>query len=113
MYTPKTRCVHWETGSGCGRHVNDKLCVLLFADDIVLIADSEEELQVLLKVVQGYCFKWKFEVNQVKTEVVVYGTERKDFDFVFGETKLKVAEYYKYLGMEIGKRNSVKKWKTR
>ena len=34
--------------------------ILLFADDVVLIAESREDLEVLMKVVWEYSQKWKF-----------------------------------------------------
>ena len=40
-----------------------KLAVLLYADDTVLFAESEEELQQLLNEFQSYCVKWKLNVN--------------------------------------------------
>ncbi len=51
---------------------NDIICtnVLAYADDIVLIADNEIELQRLIDIVKKWCRKWKLEVNLEKTKIV-------------------------------------------
>ena len=41
---------------------------LLYADDIVLIAGSEEELQRMLNVVRLYAGEWKFRFNSKKSK---------------------------------------------
>ena len=46
---------------------------LLYADDIVLIAGSEEELQRMLNVVGLYAREWKFRFNSKKSKVMVLG----------------------------------------
>ena len=44
------------------------ITILLFADDIVLIAKDRRELQALLDVVFEYSCKWRFQfnINKVK-----------------------------------------------
>ena len=50
---------------GVGVLVEEVWCGgLLYADDIALVADSEEELQVMLDVVGAYAEKWKFKFNR-------------------------------------------------
>ncbi len=48
----------------------DKCCILLFADDIVILAETEEELQKLLKFVENWCMKWRLRINKDKTKVI-------------------------------------------
>ena len=47
-----------------------KLVVLLYADDMVLLDGSMEELQHLLDKFQIYCSQWKLKVNPEKSKVV-------------------------------------------
>ena len=47
--------------------------MLLYADDIVMLADNRIQMQVLLDAVPGYSRRWRFEVNSKKTKVVVFG----------------------------------------
>ena len=49
------------------------LSLLLFADDIVLIAESEEMLQRMLDVVYQYSRKYRFLFNQGKSNVMIFG----------------------------------------
>ena len=40
-----------------------KLSLLLYADDIVLVAESEEKLQSMLDTVHSWCKQWRVLVN--------------------------------------------------
>jgi hypothetical protein len=42
--------------------------VLLYVDDIILLAESESDLQNFLKVFESYCWLWKLKVNVEKNE---------------------------------------------
>lgn len=46
---------------------------LMFADDIVLIADSEKDLQSMMNVASNFFRKWRFQVSAGKTRVVSLG----------------------------------------
>ena len=65
------------------------LCIniLLYADDMVLIAENEEDLQVLLDIMCQWCSKWRLNVNKGKTEIVHFRSARKKqtiFNFKYG-----------------------------
>ena len=49
-----------------------KLFLLLYADDIVIMAESEEELNKGLCLLEEYCDRWKLCVNSNKTEVMIF-----------------------------------------
>ena len=54
-----------------GIDINGKtVCTLFYADDIVLFAENEEDLQRLIEHVYKWCNKWKMFVNSDKTKVV-------------------------------------------
>jgi hypothetical protein len=40
-----------------------KLFLLLYADDTVIFAESQQELQQILKLSEHYCSIWKLKVN--------------------------------------------------
>lgn len=42
------------------------VCVLLYADDVILLAEHEKDLQQMLNVVAEWC--WKCRLNQDKTQ---------------------------------------------
>ena len=45
--------------------------VLLYADDIVCMAESELDLQAILFITQEWCKKWRLEVNLTKTNTIM------------------------------------------
>ena len=48
-----------------------KLFLLLYADDIVIMAETEDELIKGLSLLEEYCDKWKLCVNTNKTKAMV------------------------------------------
>ena len=46
---------------------------LLYADDVVLVAESAEKLQGLIDVVDKFCRRWHMDINLKKSEVMVVG----------------------------------------
>ena len=55
----------------CGVNLDDTIVsVFLYADDIVLIAPTAENLQRMLDALNSWCRKWKITVNQEKTKVI-------------------------------------------
>lgn len=48
--------------------------LLLYADDIVLLARSADELRAMLAVLDSYARQWRFQFNQGKSNVVIMGT---------------------------------------
>ena len=49
---------------------NEKLSILLYADDVVLLAESESDLQIMLDVLSNWCKKWRLDINDTKTQVI-------------------------------------------
>ena len=52
---------------------SDIINCLLFADDIVLMGISEQELQTLLNITARFASKWKLKFNSKKSKVRVIG----------------------------------------
>lgn len=80
------------------------LACLLFADDIVLMADTAEELQKMMDVVTEFAIDFRFELSQVKSNVVIYG--RRDSDptntvWRLGGVDIAESFDYKYLGVAL------------
>ena len=62
----------------------NKLNVLLYADDIALIAENEGDMDAMLDVVSGWCRKWRLRINSLKSKVVHFRKhQRKRSDHVF------------------------------
>ena len=76
--------------------------ILLYANDIVLIAPNENCLQKQLTVVNDWCKKWRMVVNQDKSQIVHFRPPRHrvaDKNFPFGNHHLQTVNNYKYLGV--------------
>ena len=73
-----------------------KLNVLLYADDIALIAQNEAEMDVLLDTVSKWCKKWRLCINPTKSKVVHFRKkQRKQSDHIFkiGENCLEYSPF--------------------
>lgn len=61
-----------------------KLFVLLYADDIVILSETENGFQHGLKFLEDYCDRWKLQVNVNKRKVMIFrnrGAVRKKYIF--------------------------------
>ncbi len=80
--------------------------LLLYADDIVLLARSAVELQAMQDVVTVYAQQWRFELNHRKSNVVGNSAQKlqsASSGWVPGGRQLEVVNEYKHLGAESGK----------
>ena len=82
---------------GLGVKVGDDLdCVYSYADAIVLIAETEDQLQEMLNVLSIWYQKWKICVNVKKTQVVHFrrgpSVPKTDYVFTCGEEYLNVID---------------------
>lgn len=86
-----------------GIQVGDtKVKVLMYADDIVLLAKSPEELQNMIDALYDYCNIWGLTVNLAKSKIIIFreGSRiSKSLNFSYGEKKIELVNEYKYLGV--------------
>jgi hypothetical protein len=76
-----------------------RIPVLLFADDMVLMGDGEEELERIVAKVKDYCEELRLEVNVSKSkEIVVSQNGEKVAKVKYGEEELECVNQYVYLG---------------
>ena len=91
----------YEKGSGINMG-GEKLAILLYADDIVLIANSAEELQRNMEIMTEWGRKWKCTFNQKKSKVVVFGSRnKKERRWFLGGGEIEQVNKYKYLGIDM------------
>ena len=68
-----------------------------------MLAESEPELQVLIKVVERWCGTWKMALNANKTAVIhsvrPKRKKRYVFEFRFRGDVVQIVDKYKYLGV--------------
>ena len=73
---------------------------LLFANDMVILAEGEEELRRGLGVLEEWCSEWAMKVNADKCGVMHVrrnGVKRTASLFSVGGERVKVVESYEYL----------------
>ena len=106
-----------ETGLGikldCGRDQLLPLVVgiLLYADDIVCLAENEDDLQFMLYLIEKWCEKWRLDVNMSKTNIMHVRNKRRQqskFTFFFSRQPVQYCKSYKYLGVNIDEHLSFK-----
>ncbi len=82
---------------------NGNICILLFADDIVILAEDEKKLQILLDFTNEWCQKWRMKINNDKTKVIIHfrkiSTKIINVTFQLDEHEVKKVDRYKYLGV--------------
>ena len=86
-----------------------RLFLLLFADVLVMFADSKVELQRLINNLAKYCKTFKLKINMSKTNIIVFrngGYLRSYEKWYFEGIPIKVVTYYKYLGLVLSSRLS-------
>eukprot|EP00057_Strongylocentrotus_purpuratus_P012610 XP_011667084.1 PREDICTED: uncharacterized protein LOC105439605 [Strongylocentrotus purpuratus] len=71
---------------------------LRFADDIVLLACNEIDLQSIVDCVQQWSSNFGLKINIAKTEVQVISKQQQDINISIGGTKLLQVEKFVYLG---------------
>ncbi|HEX2614968.1 MAG TPA: reverse transcriptase family protein, partial [Nitrososphaera sp.] len=92
-----------------------KVALLLYADDLVILAKDDPQLRRMLAVISEYATKWQFRFNTKpgKSNAVVTPASKKEFAVLqqelaknplrLGDGELHLSRNYKYLGVESGK----------
>ncbi len=81
---------------------DELLKILLFADDIALVAETREELQQMLDHLHVYSRQWRFTVNASKCAVMVCRPASSDLrveNCSLGSDEVKTVSEYQYLGL--------------
>ena len=88
-----------------------RLYVLLYADDTIIMAETEQDLQTSLNSLNEYCKKWSLEVNLTKTKVVIFskGIVKKCNPFYFDGKIVDIVSDYTYLGVIFNQNGSFRK----
>uniref|UniRef100_A0A0P4VXM0 Reverse transcriptase domain-containing protein n=1 Tax=Scylla olivacea TaxID=85551 RepID=A0A0P4VXM0_SCYOL len=55
-----------------------KLFVIMYADDTIILCDSEDGMKQALVALNLYCNEWKLKLNCNKTKVVVFSRGRQN-----------------------------------
>ena len=79
-----------------------KIFMLLYADDIVIFANTKEQLQNSLDLLLEYCNRWKLTINISKTKVIVFrngGVLPQEMNFYYNGEVLEIVSEFTYLGI--------------
>lgn len=83
---------------------DEDICILLYADDIVLIAENENDLQAMLTLLNDWCTANGMSVNISKSNIVHFRPEsvqRSEYVFYCGQSVIEYANSYLYLGITL------------
>ena len=88
---------------GLGVDIGGKnVSILLYADDVVILAENEQNLQALLDILKNWCDQNKMTVNLEKSKAVQFrnqSTVRPDFQLKLGNENFQFVNQYTYLGI--------------
>ena len=78
---------------------NERVCILLYADDIVLIAENESDLQDMLTMLSTWCTSIRngMNINASKSKVVHFrpnSSPRSNYVSNCGDCKIEYASKY-------------------
>ena len=79
-----------------------KMFLLLYADDIIIFANSAVELQEGLDLLSDYCKRWTLKINVSKTKIMIFrksGQLPRNMAFVYDNEPLEIVNTMRYLGI--------------
>ena len=91
-----------ENNSGSIEINSTNLHLLLFADDLVLLADTPAGLQKSIQILGDYCSKWNLRINMEKTKVMEFRFQRRKDPsppYSLHNQIIEVTKSYRYLGI--------------
>ena len=85
---------------------NIMISALFFADDMVIITKTKQEMIEQLHMINSYMKKWKLEINFDKTKIMSIGTKKSEWKITDEEKVIEIEEVdeYDYLGLTINKK---------
>ena len=86
-----------EAGVGVQLWNDRSMTGMLFADDIVGVSDSMENLDV----VHNYCNRWRLKAIVSKSAVMVFTRNQEEGEWMWGEHRLPRVCSYRYLGIRV------------
>ena len=91
--------------AGCIKWGHLAIAVLLYADDLYVLASTPRDLQASLDCLDGFCADWNLTVNCQKTEILVFENDPPATQpvFTYRGTPLPHTGKFKYLGISFSK----------
>ena len=86
---------------------------LLFADDVVLVAESAAELQRAMDVMTDHARRWRYKFNHSKCAVVIAGRRNASgITWMLSGKEVEEKTEYKYLGVQLQNTGRRTSWGT-
>jgi hypothetical protein len=90
--------------NGCGEGIrvgNDRLNVLLYADDVVIMTENRNSMQRVFDVISQYAREFRVRFSAEKSQVLVVNSSMEDdgLTWKLGGKDISRTNEYKYLGM--------------
>ena len=83
---------------------NNIIKILLYADDLVILAESADELQFMINKLYDYCSMWSLNINLSKSKVLVFRDCSRlsmNLEWHYGNENIQLVNEYKYLGITL------------
>ena len=85
---------------------------MLYADDLILLAQSEHDLKLQMKTLGNYTNRWDMEINSSKTKVMAFNDPKKrkegDIFYKINNHDIHITNSYNYLGIIVDNKHSFK-----
>ena len=93
-----------EFSINCPELSKTQISHLLWADDLIMLSLSPKTWQAQLDILGKFFEDWVIEVNEMKTQVMIFGQNKKqllsnDVSFKLQNKALKIVDTYCYLGI--------------
>ncbi len=79
----------------------EKVVILVYTDDIVILGENEQDLQMLLDIIHRWSQECQMMVNVGKTKIVHFrkgpSIPATEATFQYGEQQIQVVDRYRYL----------------
>ena len=95
--------------NNCPQLSNLTISHLLWADDLILLSTKKETTQMQLNTLQKFCDEWGIEINELKTQAMILGsnTNTSNLNFSLYNKPLEIVDSYCYLGIILHKSGSL------
>ena len=79
----------------------------MYADDLVMLAPSQDELQTKMSLLNEFCQNWNLDINMQKTKVMVFnrGNNLCKANIQVNNVPIECVKEYKYLGFNVSAKN--------
>ena len=86
-------------GLGIETHTFNIINAILYADDIIVVSQSLDELQEMLNIVTRFGHSHEIKFNPNKTNGIAFGSSKRNSTIYLDHQPIKFGETIKYLGV--------------